>query len=119
MTVATEKEEPMDSSGQEINPINPSKYSCQILLEKTTLAEANDKSFPSDAYLVWYNLDGVEHLDLVRCRKQVELIDMNYDKYGPNLLKRKDNGYCQRNPKTWELKHLKKRKRNEWIQRIR
>lgn len=111
MTVATEKEEPMDSSGQDINPINPSKYSCQILLEKTTLAEANDKSFPSDAYLVWYNLDGKEHLDLVRCRKQVELFDMYYDKYGPNVLKRIDYGYGQRNPKTWGAKAPDKKKK--------
>ena len=111
MTVATEKEEPMDSSGQEINPINPSKYSCQILLEKTTLAEANDKSFPSDAYLVWYNLDGVEHLDLVRCRKQVELFDMYYDKYGPGAVQKIEFGYGTVKPKLWGYKPSESKKK--------
>ena len=36
----------------------PSNYGCEILLEKTTLEKAKDKSFPTDAYLIWYIDDG-------------------------------------------------------------
>ena len=61
-----EKEE-MEQPNQEENTISPSDYSCQILLEKTTLEVANDKSFPTDARLVWYVVDGVECIDLTRC----------------------------------------------------
>ena len=51
--------------------INPSDYSCQILQEKTTLEEANDKSLPNDGRLIWYTVDGVEKIDLTRCRKDI------------------------------------------------
>ena len=37
MTVAVEQEKEMAEFGSEINSVNPSDYSCQILLEKTTL----------------------------------------------------------------------------------
>ena len=92
--------------------INPSDYSCQILLEKTTLEAANDKSFPNDARLVWYVVNGVEHIDLTRCRKTVELFDMYYDKYGKGAVQRIDFGYGTMNPKLWgnKPKETKKRK---------
>ena len=71
MTVAVDQQEKeeMASFGSEINNVNPSDYSCQILLEKTTLEEANDKTFPNDARLIWYIVDGVEYIDLTRCKK--------------------------------------------------
>ena len=92
--------------------INPQDYSCQILLEKTTLEAANDKSFPNDARLVWYVVNGVEHIDLTRCRKTVELFDMYYDKYGKGAVQRIDFGYGTMNPKLWgnKPKETKKRK---------
>ena len=89
MTSAIEQKETeeMASFGSETN-INPSDYSCQILQEKTTLEAANDKSLPNDARLVWYIVDGVEHIDLTRCRKTVELFDMYYDKYGKGAIQK-------------------------------
>ena len=92
--------------------INPADYSCQILQEKTTLEAANDKSLPNDARLIWYVVDGVEHIDLTRCRKTVELFDMYFDKYGKGAVQKIDFGYGTMNPKLWgnKPKETKKRK---------
>ena len=79
--VVEPQEREMAEFGSDVNHVNPSDYSCQILQEKTTLEAANDKSLPNDARLIWYVVDGVEHIDLTRCRKTVELFDMYYDKY--------------------------------------
>ncbi len=34
------------------NGMNPYNYSCEILLERTTLDKCNDRTFPSDGYIV-------------------------------------------------------------------
>ena len=73
MTVAVDQEKEMAEFGSDVNEVNPSDYSCQILLEKTTLDIANDKTFPNDARLVWYVVDGVEYIDLTRCSKTSKL----------------------------------------------
>ncbi len=64
MTVAVDQEKEMAEFGQDINPVNPTDYGCQILLEKTTLDAANDKSFPTDAKLIWYVESGTSTLIL-------------------------------------------------------
>ena len=111
MTVAVEQEKEMAEYGQEANQFNPLDYSCQILLEKTTLEAANDKSFPTDARLVWYIVDGVEYIDLTRCRKTVELFDMYYDKYGKGAVQKIDFGYGSINPKLWGNKPKKEKEK--------
>ena len=111
MTVAVDQEKEMAEFGTENSQINPSDYSCQILQEKTTLEAANDKSLPNDARLVWYIVDGVEYIDLTRCRKTVELFDMYYDKYGKGAVQRIDFGYGTMNPKLWGVKPKKEKKR--------
>ena len=95
-----------------INPNDPSAYGCQILLEKTTIEAANDKSFPNDAKLIWYIVDGKTHVDLTRCKKKVDLFDLYYDKYGPGAVQKIDFGYGTVNPKLWgnKQKETKKRK---------
>ena len=92
--------------------INPSDYSCQILQEKTTLEEANDKSLPNDGRLIWYVVDGVEHVDLTRCKKTSQLFDFYYDKYGAGAVQKIDFGFGTVNPKLWgyEKKEDKKKK---------
>lgn len=82
----------------------PSEYGCEILLEKTTIEAVKDPSFPNDARLIWYIVDGVEYLDLTRCQKVVKLFDMYYDKYGPGAVKKIDFGYGRTNPKLWGYK---------------
>jgi hypothetical protein len=90
--------------------ILPSQYGCEVLLEKTTLSKARDYSFPSDAYLIWYVLDGKENLDLVRGKK-VSIFDMYYDKYGPGAITKIDFGYGRVNPKIWGYEQPEKKKR--------
>ena len=89
----------------------PHEYGCEILLEKTTLSKAKDFSFPNDAYLIWYNVDGEEYIDLTRCAKRVNLFDMYYDKYGPGAVKKIDFGYGRVNPKLWGYKQPEKKKK--------
>tara|TARA_Y100000401_G_scaffold114195_1_gene115911 strand:- start:5 stop:343 length:339 start_codon:yes stop_codon:yes gene_type:complete len=111
MTVAVDQEKEMAEFGSDVNEVNPSDYSCQILLEKTTLDIANDKTFPNDARLVWYVVDGVEHIDLTRCSKTSKLFDMYYDKYGKGAVQKIDFGYGTMNPKLWGQKPKKEKKR--------
>jgi hypothetical protein len=115
MTSAVEhqEKEEMASFGSEINNVNPSDYSCQILQERTTLEAANDKTLPNDARLVWYVVNGVEYIDLTRCRKTVELFDMYYDKYGKGAVQRIDFGYGTVNPKLWGYKSKDKDKKKK------
>jgi len=105
MTAAVqEQEEQMAEFGADKPQINPSDYSCQILQEKTTLEAANDKSLPNDARLIYYIVDGVQYIDLTRCKKTVQLFDMYYDKYGKGAVQRIEFGYGQVNPKLWGYK---------------
>ena len=112
MTAAVEQQEKeeMASFGSD-NNINPSDYSCQILQERTTLEAANDKTLPNDARLVWYIVDGVEYIDLTRCRKTVELFDMYYDKYGKGAVQKIDFGFGTVNPKLWGIKPKDQKKK--------
>ena len=57
MTTKTEKKVAEEEVKVE-EKFKPSDYSCEILLEKTTLVKAHDTNFPTDAHLVWYNIDG-------------------------------------------------------------
>ena len=105
MTAAVqEQEEQMAEFGAGKPQINPSDYSCQILQEKTTLEAANDKSLPNDARLIYYIVDGVQHIDLTRCKKTVQLFDMYYDKYGKGAVQKIEFGFGTVNPKLWGYK---------------
>ena len=50
--VVAEKEIVAEEGKEVVAEIQPSDYSCEILLEKTTKDKAEDKKFPSDAYIV-------------------------------------------------------------------
>lgn len=103
MTVATDTEKSMAEYEKETRSVLPSSYGCDILLEKTTLDRAKDSSFPSDAYLIWYEVDDEKCIDLVRGTR-VRIFDMYYDKYGPGVVKKIDFGYGRTNPKLWGIK---------------
>jgi hypothetical protein len=104
-------EKKMSTSASDEPVIIPSKYGCEILLEKTTLQEVKNPSFPNDAYLIWYLVDGKEYLDLCRTPKMVTLFDMYYDKYGPGAVKKIDFGYGRVSPKLWAYKKPEKKKK--------
>ena len=66
-----------------------------------TLSE--DRSLPSNAYLVEYLQDGVTHFDIVSCQKMVEIFDEYYDKYKKDLINiTQTEGRI--NPKLWGYK---------------
>ena len=96
---------------KEDDKLNPSAYSCEILLSKTTMDKAKDKSFPSDACIVKYLVDGKECIDLTRSGKQVNIFDMYYDKYGKDSLKAIEWGYGTVNPSQYGYKQPEKKKR--------
>ena len=107
--VKTEKKE---AEEKEVDRFNPSDYSCQVLQENTTLEKADDKSFPTDAYRVWYNVDGKELLDVTRSAKKSNIFDMYYDKYKKDL-KRIEYGSGTVNPTQWGYKKPEKKRRRK------
>jgi hypothetical protein len=100
LTTAIDMGKNMAEDFSEEKNILSSNYGCEIILEKTTIESANDKSFPSDAYLIWYVLENESFLDLVRGSKS-NIFDMYYDKCGPNSIQKIDFGYGRSNPRTW------------------
>jgi hypothetical protein len=111
MTVTLGVEKNMAENKTIVNNVFPHEYGCEIILEKTTLSKAKDSSFPNDAYLIWYIVDGEEHIDLTRTAKRVNLFDMYYDKYGPGAVQKIDFGYGRVNPKLWGYKQPESKKK--------
>jgi hypothetical protein len=109
MTIVAEKKEMAEKKTEE-NTTNPATYGCEILLEKTTLKQVKDPSFPSDAKLIWYEVNEEIHMDLCRGRN-VKIFDMYYDKYGPGAVKKIDFGYGRTSPKLWGYKAPEAKKR--------
>ena len=110
MTVSVDTEKDMAEYGKEEIAILPGSYGCDILLQDTTLDKVKDPSFPNDAYLIWYNNEGTERLDLVR-GSRVRIFDMYYDKYGPGVVQKIDFGYGRTSPKLWGYKQPEKKKK--------
>ena len=108
----TEKQVAEEKKKEEVK-FDPSEYSCEIILEKTTKDKAQDRKFPSDAFNVTYVVDGEERLDVTRSGKQSNVFDMYYDRYGKDALKRIDWGYGTVNPSTWGYKSPEKKKRRK------
>ena len=106
------EQEVEEKEKKEESKLDAEAYSCQILLENTTLEKANDKSLPSDGYLVWYNVDGKELLDVTRSGKQANVFDLYYDKYGKEL-KRIEWGFGTINPSQWGYKQPDKKKKRK------
>jgi len=93
------------------NKINPKDYACEVILEKTTRDKANDRKLPSDAFNVFYVVDGEERLDVTRSGKMVNIFDFYYDKYGG--VKKIDYGQGTVNPSQWGYKEPQKKKRRK------
>ena len=71
------------------------------------------RSFPNDAYLITYIVNGETHMDLTRCKSQVSLFDMYYDTYGAGAVQsiKVLKGYGTTNPKLWGNKKPETKKR--------
>ena len=98
---------------EEQSKINPKDYSCEVILEKTTRDKANDRKLPSDAFNVYYIVDGEDRLDVTRSGKMVNLFDFYYDKYGKESIKKIDYGQGTVNPSQWGYKSPEKKKRRK------
>mgnify|MGYP003315839230 FL=1 len=73
--------------------LDGSKYSCQVILEKCTLEQAYDRSLPTDARLIRYNVGGKDFLDVTRSAKAANIFDLYFDTYGKGALQSID--YCK------------------------
>ena len=98
---------------EEKSKINPSDYSCEILLEKTTKDKADDRKLPSDAFNITYMVDGETRLDVTRSGKMVNVFDLYYDKYGKGAVQKIDYGHGTVNPQQWGYKQPEKKKRRK------
>ena len=103
-----QEEEVLDKSDQSI--IVPSEYGCEILLEKATLQQLKDPSFPLDAYIVTYIIKDETYADLCRGSK-VKIFDLYFDKFGHDSIQKIAWGYGKVNPRIWGYKAPEKRKR--------
>ena len=111
MTTKTKTEKELaQEEGQEESKINPSDYSCEIILEKTTYDKANDRKLPTDAFNVTYFIEGKEHLDVTRSEKMANIFDMYYDRYGKDSLKKIDYGCGTVRPNLWGIKQPPQKK---------
>tara|TARA_B100001079_G_scaffold238027_1_gene221417 strand:- start:654 stop:1004 length:351 start_codon:yes stop_codon:yes gene_type:complete len=92
-----------------------SAYSCEIILEKTTKEKADDRQLPTDAFNVFYTLDGKEHLDVTRSEKMVNVFDMYYDRYGKDVVQRIDYGAGTIRPNLWGVKKAPEKKKRRKV----
>ena len=109
--VVAEKEVVANEGEEVVAEIKPADYSCEVLLEKTTLDKAKDKKFPSDAYIVKYNFESKECIDVTRSAKPSNIFDLYYDKYGKVALQAIEWGYGTVNPTQYGYKQPEKKKR--------
>jgi hypothetical protein len=92
---------------------NPADYWCEIILEKTTREKAEDKKLPTDAFNVFYVVEGKEHLDVTRSEKMMNVFDMYYDRYGKDAVQKIDYGAGSVRPNLWGIKAPQKKKRRK------
>ena len=103
-----QEEAVLDKSDQ--SNIVPSQYGCEILLEKATLQQLKDPSFPLDAYIVTYKIKDEIYMDLCR-GSRVRIFDLYFDKLGHGAVQKIAWGYGKVNPKVWGYKAPEKKKR--------
>ena len=73
-------------------------YGTEILVENGSASDVMTKEAPTDASIVTYTVDGIEHQDLTR-GSRVKLFDMYYDKF--TNVKRIDYGQGTIKPSLW------------------
>ena len=98
---------------KEEEKVKAADYSCEILLEKTTVDKADDRKLPSDAFNVFYMVEGEERLDVTRSGKMVNVFNLYYDKYGKDSVRKIDYGHGTVNPSQWGYKQPDKKKRRK------
>ena len=92
-----------------------SAYSCEIILEKTTIDKSQDRSLPTDAFNVYYTVDGKEHLDVTRSEKMVNVFDLYYDRYGKGTVQKITYGHGTIRPNLWGVKKSPEKKKRRKV----
>jgi len=90
----------------------PSRYGCELLLEEASMEQLKNPSFPNDAYIITYEIDGSRYKDLCRGTRS-RIFDLYYDKFGPGVIQKIDFGYGRTNPKLWGENTSKKSKKKK------
>ena len=90
---------------------DPSVYSCEIILEKTTLDKTQDKKLPTDAFNVTYVVEGETRIDVTRSEKMANVFDMYYDRYGKDVVQKIDYGHGTVRPNLWGVKASPEKKK--------
>ncbi len=94
---------------EEEKSLTKQRYGCTILMTDCHTSDANDRSLPTDAFLVEYQIDGETFYDITRTQKEVKLFDMYYDTFGKGLIKfRWTKGTIK--PKLWGYNPREKEK---------
>lgn len=75
------------------------KYACEILVSNGTLADVHTTEAPNDAWVVKYDVNTKEILDLTRGTR-TKIFDMYYDKFKSGL-KSIEYGKGTISPKLW------------------
>jgi len=95
----TEKKENVDFWTVDEKKSSKDKYNCEILISNGSRDEVTATTFPNDAFVVTYNIDNMDCLDLTRGTK-TNVFDMYWDKFKSGL-KSIDYGKGTLNPKLW------------------
>lgn len=104
------KEETIVNWSNEEKKSLPPQYGCEILVYDGSVDDVKSTQYPTDAYIVFYEIDGKKHLDLCR-GKRVSIFDMYYDKFGAGVIKKIDFGCGKINPKSWGYKPAERKRR--------
>ena len=114
----TERRRGEEAVADELKPkpekkFDPSVYSCEIILEKTTLDKTQDKKLPTDAFNVTYVVEGETRIDVTRSEKMANVFDMYYDRYGKGVVQKIEYGHGTVRPNLWGVKAPEKKKRRK------
>ena len=112
----TERRRGSETVADELKPkpekkFDPSTYSCEIILEKTTLDKTQDKKLPTDAFNVTYVVEGETRIDVTRSEKMANVFDMYYDRYGKDVVQKIDYGHGTVRPNLWGVKASPEKKK--------
>lgn len=81
----------------------------RVIAEDCDPSSSQDRSLPSSAYLVEYNVEGISKFDIVTTGKKVEIFDEYYDKYKKDLVNI-TQAEGRISPKLWNPPGTKKEK---------
>ena len=112
MTTKTETEKKVtEELKKPEKSFDPSVYSCEIILERTTSEKSQDRQLPTDAFIVKYKHEDTSYIDVTRSEKMANIFDMYYDRYGKGVVQKIEYGHGTIRPNLWGAKVPAKQKK--------